>query len=144
MWVEDNFVVILRKLTKIEDIYIYRWHAISLPDIHPREILSRVHLEIQHFVITKTENNQNVQQHGYDYKKICCVGKNECPLVTHTWTWMNHKNNVELKKQSVHYTYIVYIKVTNKQSYLCYFVILFRKVHICGTLVNYREKQKND
>lgn len=41
------------------------------------------------------------------------------------------------------YIYCLY-QVTNKQSYLCYFVILFRKGYICGKLVNYKETQKND
>lgn len=63
-------------------------------------------------------------------------------LWPHTLTWMDHKNNVELSKPSVELRYYLH-RGQKKQNYLCYFM-LFRNIYVCGKLVNYGEKQRND
>lgn len=148
MWMEDGFVVIFRNyylpqavFIKVEDAFAL-WLTISLLDIYPREIVSHVNQETQHFVITKKLKAIKCPAtlEWIKIKIYSLLVNNE--LRPHTLIWMNHKNNVELKKRSVEFIYYLY-QGLKKQSDLCYFM-LFRNIYICGKLVNYREKQRND
>ena len=105
----------------------------TLLDIYLMKIPFHMHLETQHFVITKKLKTIKMSSNaGKDkYTKILFVSESGWTPCMH----VKESQQLETEKANIYHLY-------QGRLFMLLYAILFRNIYICGKLINYREKNK--